>query len=265
MAQTVLITGGSSGIGFELAKLFAKDGCRLILVSKPADELAEAKAALKKLYPDVQVTTIQKDLTAATAPEEVYAAVKTQGERVQVLVNNAGFGAFGFLADNDINAEYNSILLNCGALYKLTRLFLPDMIAQKQGRILNVASVAAFQPNPLLGVYGATKAFVLSMTRALRFEMREQKTGVTVTALCPPPTRTKFADVAGMQKISLFQHFDALDPATVALYGYKALHQGAEYVIPGAYLGFMYRLTHLLLPISWLMRFAYLKLNMKSG
>ncbi len=263
-SATVLITGGSSGIGFELSKLFAADGYRLILVSKPAEELAEAKAALEQQFPKVKVTTIQKDLTHAHAPEEVYNEVSGMGMPVDVLVNNAGFGSFGYFAENDKNTEYNSILLNCGAVYQMTRLFLPDMIARQQGRILNVASVAAFQPNPLFGVYGATKAFVLSMSRALRFELKQQKTGITVTTLCPPPTRTKFIEAAGMQKSAIFRHFDSLDAPAVAWYGYNALFKGKEMVIPGGYIGFLYRLTHVLFPDWLLMRLAFFKLNMKT-
>lgn len=267
MQQTpcVLISGGSSGIGFELAQLFARDGYQLIIVSKPAEELEKAKFYFQQHFPDVGVVTIQKDLTLPHAPTEVYEEVKAAGFQLDVLVNNAGFGTFGYMTDTDITAENNMILLNCSAVYQLSKLFLPGMVARGKGRILNVASVAAMQPNPLFAVYGATKAFVLSMSRALNFELKQQKAGVTVTALCPPPTRTNFKNAAGMHRAAIFNHFDSLDAPTVAKDGYKALFQGKEMVIPGGYISFLYRLSGLLLPTWLLMRIAFFKLSMQSG
>lgn len=261
----VLITGGSSGIGFELAKLFARDGYQLILVSKPAEELENAKNYFRQHFQNVAVTTIQKDLTLPNAPTEVYEVVNTAGFQLDVLVNNAGFGTFGYMTDTNMALENNMILLNCSAVYQLSKLFLPGMVARGKGRILNVASVAAMQPNPLFAVYGATKAFVLSMSRALNFELKQQNTGVTVTALCPPPTRTNFKNAAGMHHAAIFNHFDSLDAPTVAKDGYKALFKGKEVVIPGGYISFLYRLTGFLLPTWLLMRIAYFKLSMQSG
>lgn len=261
--ETVLISGGSSGIGLELSKLFAADGFNLILVSKPEDELKEAQTILEQNFPEVKIITIQKDLTNAKAAEEVFQQVEDMGLAITVLVNNAGFGTYGYFSENDMNTEYQSILLNCGAVYKMTRLFLPGMIARNRGFILNVSSVAAFQPNPLFCVYGATKAFVLSMSKALRFELKKQKTGVSVTTLCPPPTRTKFIAAAGMQKSAMFRHIDSLDAATVARYGYKALFNKTETIIPGGYIGVLYRLVNILLPQWLVMQLAYFKLSMK--
>ncbi|OWY21163.1 SDR family NAD(P)-dependent oxidoreductase [Sphingobacteriales bacterium UPWRP_1] len=264
-APTVLITGGSSGIGFELAQLFARDGYRLIIVSKPAEELEKAKTHLLLHFPQTQVITIQKDLTLPGSATEVFNAVTTAGLQPDVLVNNAGFGSFGFFTETSMELEHNMILLNCNAMFELTKLFLPAMVARRKGRILNVASVAAMQPNPMFAVYGATKAFVLSMSRALNFELKEQKTNITVTTLCPPPTRTNFKNAAGMHHTAIFNHFDALDATTVARHGYKGMLKGREVVIPGGYIGFLYRLVGVLLPTWLLMRIAYFKLNMKAS
>jgi short-subunit dehydrogenase len=234
MAQsegTVLITGASSGIGLELARRFAMNGFDLVLVARRKDKLDELAQNLTASHA-IKVQVVEADLTRAQAPHDIYDKVKALGTAIDILVNNAGFGARGAFAEIPVERQLDMISVNITALTHLTRLFLPDMLARRSGRILNVASTAAFQPGPLLAVYYATKSFVLSLSEALHEETAG--TGVTVTCLCPGPTITEFAQTADMENTKLFK-LGAMTAADVAALGYKATLAGKRLVVAGLF------------------------------
>src|SRR3954447_6416423 len=220
MKETALITGASSGIGLDLARLFAKDGCDVVLVARSEGKLRELAAELER---DCGVTAhvIALDLARPNAAE---ALVQRLPADVDVLVNNAGFGVAGPFVETDLAKELEMIQVNIVALTQLTKLLLPKMVARRRGRVLNVASTAAFQPGPLMAVYYATKAYVLSFSEAIADELRDS--GVTVTALCPGPTETGFAAVAGMDQTRLFTLMKPMTSAEVAKKGYEAMKRG---------------------------------------
>lgn len=228
---TVLITGASGGIGYEFAKLFARDHHNLILVARSGDKLADVANELQTL--GVIVHTFPLDLSAPTAPKFLFDQVQTQGLAVDILINNAGFGAFGEFARMSNDEIFGQIQLNITALTELTRLFLPAMLARRSGRIMNVASTAGFQPGPLMAVYYATKAYVISFSEAIANEVRQS--GVTVTCFCPGATHTGFAKRAGNDKSRLFKQLGAMNVEKVALDGYRAVMEGRTLAISGAH------------------------------
>ena len=227
--QTTLITGASSGIGFELARLFAQDGYNLVLVARDRQKLEEIAAQWQQQF-RVSVKVVQKDLALATSPEEIFQELQRNSIAVDVLVNNAGSGSHGAFAESDPASQLQMLQLNVVALTHLTRLFLPDMIRRAHGKILNVASTAAFQPGPLMAVYYASKAYVLSFSEALANELRGSEVGVTV--LCPGPTATDFQRRAGVEHMP-FMRDRIMDAKSVALSGYRGLIRSATVVIPG--------------------------------
>ncbi len=233
--QTALITGASGGIGYELAKLFARDGMNLVLVSRSANKLGQVARELQSSsackISACKVKTIALDLSTAPAPKFLFDQLQAEGIAVDILVNNAGFGAFGEFAQIGEEEILGQIELNITALTHLTRLFLPQMISRRRGKIMNVASTAAFQPGPLMAVYYATKAYVLSFSEALANELNG--TGVTVTCLCPGPTNTDFARRAGNDKSRLFKKIGGMSAETVARDGYRGLMAGKTVVISG--------------------------------
>jgi len=229
--STVLITGASGGIGYELAKLFARDHHNLVLVARSGDKLAQVAAELRAQ--NVTVRTIVLDLASPPAPKFLFDQMQTEGITIDVLINNAGFGAFGEFAQMSNEEIFGQIQLNITALTELTRLFLPPMLARHSGRIMNVASTAGFQPGPLMAVYYATKAYVISLSEALANEVR--KSGVTVTCFCPGATHTGFAKRAGNDKSRLFQQLGAMNVEKVALDGYRAIMEGRTLAISGAH------------------------------
>lgn len=219
--KTALVTGASSGIGMDFARLLGRDGYRVILVARSEDKLRD----LAREIGDAVV--LAADLTRADAPQHIFESAGP----VDVLINNAGFGIMGPFAEGDLEKQMQMIALNVAALTALTRLFLPPMLARRSGRIVNVASTAAFQPGPLGAVYYATKAYVLSFSEAIAEELRGS--GVTVTALCPGPTATGFARVAGMEDSPLFTLMRPMSSAAVARFGYQAMKRGKRLAIPG--------------------------------
>jgi uncharacterized protein len=227
--ETVLITGASSGIGSELAKCFAADGCCLVLVARRGSALEALAEELRKNH-KVDVRVMVTDLAQAEAPTQILGQLQHHGLKVDVLVNNAGFGAQGRFAELSLDRQLDMIQVNVTALTHLTRLLLPDMIKRGRGGILNVASTAAFQPGPYMAVYYASKAHVLSWSEALATEL--VGTGVVVTALCPGPTETGFADAAGMKDSLLFK-MSRMSARTVAEIGHRALRQGRVVAITG--------------------------------
>ena len=224
----VLITGAAEGLGREFARLFVHNGYSVVLVDRNKtglDTLAQELSATGR----VDVRTISKDLSTLTAAEELKIAIEGQKIAIEILVNNAGFGVHGLFQQTDWKATEDMLNLNMMTVTHLTRLFLPEMLKRGHGKILNVASTAAFQPGPFMACYFASKAYVLSFTEALAEELAG--TGVTATALCPGPTRTQFQKQSNTEHIR--ENAFAMDAAPVAKTAYRALLKGKRLVIPG--------------------------------
>lgn len=250
--QTALITGASSGIGYEFCKLLAQSGHRLVLVARNQEQLQAVAQEMSQVH-QIQTEVITADLSQPGAAQEVVKKVESLGWSIDVLINNAGFGLFGDFASSKWEKELSMIQLNIVALTELTKLLLPNMLKNKNGRILNVASTAAFQPGPLMAVYYATKAYVLFFSEALAEEL--ESTGVSVTALCPGPTQSRFQKGAEMEKSKLIQ--GAIDsPANVAQKGYRALLRGQRVVVVG-FKNRMLAQSIRLMPRSWATRAVY--------
>jgi len=228
--RAALVTGASSGIGLELARLLATDGHDLVLVARDAARLEGLAAELSAAH-RVECTVVARDLADAEGPQEIFREIARRGVEVDVLVNNAGFGVYGAFASTDLREELGMIRVNVSAVTALAKGVLPGMLARGHGRILNVSSTAAFQPGPLMAVYYATKAYVLSFSEALANEVAGS--GVTVTALCPGPTITEFQTRAGVGRTRLFRGPLVQDAATVARAGYRGMIRGRRVVIPG--------------------------------
>lgn len=227
--KTALITGASGGIGYELAKLFARDKHALVLVARNEQKLQQIALELRQLgAPDAVV--IAKDLAELEAPDEIFAETERRRINIDFLVNNAGFGERGPFLKTNLDNELEMIQVNVVALTHLTKLYLPGMVQRKFGRIMQVASTAAFQPGPFMAVYYATKAFVLSFSEALREELRGS--GVTMTALCPGATETGFAQRASVKDSKLFR-MRVMDATSVAEIGYRGFMQGKPIVVTG--------------------------------
>ncbi len=229
MVETALITGASGGLGFDLATLMAKEGNNLILVARNREKLEQRAQELRSY--GVEIDCIVSDLSKPESVEKLYKAVKTLGRQVDFLINNAGVGLFGKFTETDMKQELEMLYLNINSLTHLTKLVLPDMTARGKGKIMNVASTAAFQPGPLMAVYYASKAYVLSFSEGIENELKG--TGVTVSALCPGPTRTDFSSRANLGKSKLFDG-GTMDSMTVAKAGYDGFMKGKSIIIPGA-------------------------------
>jgi short-subunit dehydrogenase len=227
--KTALITGASSGIGLELAHLFARDGYRLVLVARNRSTLRQLGDDLQSRY-SITVRIEPKDLAHPATPAELYQELQESGILLDVLVNNAGFGGAGDFASTDWSHEAEMMQVNMVALTHLTKLFLPQIRA-REGMIMNVASTAAFQPGPFMAVYYASKAYVLSFTEALAEELRG--TGVKVSCLCPGPVKTNFQKRAYITNTPLANSPLLVDVREVARVGYEGLKQGKRIVIPG--------------------------------
>lgn len=225
-----LITGATSGIGYELAKCFAKDSYNLILVARNEERLKDVTNELKKSF-SVEVTPIAKSLFAPDAAEEIYEQTKKMGITVDVLVNDAGQGEWGPFVDTSLERDLDIIHLNIIGLLSLTKLFLRDMVRRNEGRILQVGSEAGTTPMPLLAVYAATKAFVLSFSAALAEELRD--TNITITALLPGATDTDFFHKAGQEDTVTYRETNLASPEVVAQDGYEALMKGERKIISG--------------------------------
>jgi uncharacterized protein len=227
--MTALVTGASGGIGEELARLFAADGHDLVLVARSRDKLARLAAELEERH-NVAARVLAADLARAEAPREIFEELNGAGVPVDALVNNAGFGSYGLFAETDLRSELELLQVNVVALTHLSKLFLPGMLARRSGYLMNVASTAGFQPGPLMAVYYASKAYVVSLSEALANEC--EGTGVTVSALCPGPTETGFVAAAGMEQSKLFER-GAMTARAVAEAGYRGMLAGRTLVIPG--------------------------------
>jgi uncharacterized protein len=228
--ETVLVTGASSGIGAELARLFAKGSSALVLTARSVDKLEVLARELREKH-GAAVRVIAADLAAADGPRGLLERLAQEGVQVDVLVNNAGYGGFGPFTETEWADKAGLLQLNVVSLTELTQRLLPGMVGRKRGGVLNVASTAAFQPGPFTAVYSASKAYVLSFSEALAEEVGGR--GVTVTAFCPGATRTGFATRAAMDGSRLFQGKRLPDAASVAQAGYDGFRRGARVVIPG--------------------------------
>lgn len=227
--KTVLVTGASGGIGYDLSTVFAENGYDLVLVARTNEKLLSLANQAQQMF-GVAALVIRKDLTDPTAPFEIAEELRSKKIHIDVLVNNAGYGVFGPFASTSAEDEFNMIHLNMGVVAAMTKLFLPEMIKRGGGRILNIASTAAFQPGPLMANYYATKSYVLNFSIALAEEVRRH--GVTVSVLCPGPTPTGFQDRAGIKRNPLMG-FAGIDSRIVARAGYEGLMAGKTVIIPG--------------------------------
>ncbi|MGC2140751.1 MAG: SDR family oxidoreductase [Methylovirgula sp.] len=239
---TALVTGASSGIGLEICRALAENGFNLVLVARSEAKLAQLARELAAQHA-ITAEPLVADLAEPSAPQQIYDKLKSAGTRIDALVNNAGFGARGAFASLPLQHQLEMIAVNITALTALTRLFLPDMLTRKQGRILNVASVAGFQPGPNMAVYYASKAYVLLFSEGLAEELAGS--GVSLTCLCPGPTKTQFAATADLNKSRLFQLLPS-EAGPVARQGVAAMLAGKRLVIPGVLnkvLAFSGRLT----------------------
>jgi short-subunit dehydrogenase len=228
--KTALITGASSGIGEELARIHAAHGGDLVVVARRQDRLETLRAEMEKAH-GIAVHVLMKDLSESDAAQQIRDELRTRGVQVDYLVNNAGFGYRGFFHEQDWSVNEAMIRVNILALAALTRMFLPEMVERHSGRVLNVASMAGFVPGPLQSVYYASKAFVISFTEAVANELRG--TGVALTVLCPGFTETEFGRVAGMASIRSFSR--TLSAREVAEIGYEAMLRGKTIVVPGIF------------------------------
>ena len=224
MTKVALVTGASAGLGAEFARQLSKRGYRLVLAARRKDRIEELARELGK------ARAVAIDLSKKDSAARLLADIEGNGETVDLLVNNAGFGLIGRFAELDAKRERQMIDLNVGTLTDLCRALAPQMITRKSGSILNVASTAAFQPGPKMAVYFATKAFVLSLTEALHEELKPH--GVKVSCLCPGPTRTEFGEVAGFGGNGMFDRV-AMDAPEVVKAGLDGLENNKAVVIPG--------------------------------
>jgi short-subunit dehydrogenase len=229
MKEVALITGASGGIGYEIALLFAKNKIDVVLVARNEQKLWGIKSSIEGLH-GVNVHVVATDLSRKEGVEETCRYVRDNGLMVAYLVNNAGFGYYGNFIDGSMDRYHEIIDLNMASLTALSHHFASEMVKNGKGRILNVSSTAGFQPAPFFAVYGATKAYVTSLTEALHKELED--TGVTVTVLSPGPTRTDFMDRAEMHDSKLFQS-GVMTAAEVAEVGYRGMMKGRLHVVPG--------------------------------
>lgn len=225
-----LVTGASSGIGYELAKLLAEDNYNLVAVGRDSNSLQALASELEQDY-GIRVISIVKDLFERQSPFELYDEVKAQGIEIDVLINDAGQGAYGEFVDTDINRELDIIQLNIGAYVILAKCFLKDMVRRGRGKILNVGSIAGEAPGPFHSVYHGTKAFVNSWSEAIRNEVKDK--GVTVTVLLPGATETDFFNKADMENSKIVQEGKLSNAKTVAKDGYEALMAGDDKIVSG--------------------------------
>ncbi|NQX60317.1 SDR family NAD(P)-dependent oxidoreductase [Paenibacillus qinlingensis] len=228
--KTALITGASSGIGREFAEIFAKEGYQVILASRNEEKLKAIAQSLRQHYPTTTIV-IPVDLAQSNGPQLLYDALKKEAIEIDVLINNAGIGSYGFLHEQNIQTELEMIQLNVHSLSHLMMLFLQDMVKRNTGRILNVGSTTSFYACPLSANYSASKAFVLHLTEAVANELKG--TGVSVTALCPGATGTEFFRNAKMEKQKVAKDNAVMDAKKVAEIGFQALNKRKTFVVPG--------------------------------
>jgi short-subunit dehydrogenase len=242
MKKTALITGASSGIGLEFARIFAREGYNLVLVARSKNKLEALAAEIHAKY-TLDILVVDADLSQADSGQSLFDLLQQKNISVHTLINNAGFGDHGFFPETNLEKIVGMIDLNMRSLTILTRLFLEPMIREKSGQILNVSSTAAFQPGPFMAVYYASKAYVESFTEAIAHELKG--TGVHAMSLCPGPTTSGFMETANMEGSNLGKMAKLADSSSVAEYGYRKLKQGKRIAIHGALNRFGVFLTRL--------------------
>jgi len=228
--KTVLITGASGGIGHELAKLFAQDGHNLILVARSAGKLTQFADELQRQF-NISAKPIALDLATPSAAQTLFDQLQREGIAVDILINNAGYAKYGQFINIPLEESLGQIQLNIATLTSLTRLFVPPMVQRGSGKVMNVASTAAFQPGPLMAVYYATKSYVVSFSEALANELKG--TGVVVNCFCPGATDTNFQHRAENNESRLFKKMYPMNVKTVARDGYRGLQKNKTLVISG--------------------------------
>lgn len=234
MTKTALVTGAASGLGYELATLLANDDYKLILIDIDASSLAKVKIELETNF-NIEVVMLVKDLSNPSIAQEIMADI--DNEPIDVLINNAGFGLFGSFIDTDWERESEMLHVHILTTTHLTKLVLEGMVKRGYGKILNMSSLAAFQPGPLMAIYYASKGYMLSFSEAIANELKG--TGVTVTALCPGPTKTSFQKTVSSDSVDNKITFNMASAKAVAAYGYKAMLNGRTYAIPGKFNKFL--------------------------
>ena len=232
--KTALITGGASGLGYEFAVLLAKDGYHLLLIDINSEKLEDTKKELESKYP-TQIRTFTKDMSIQNSSADLFEEIKDIN--IDILINNAGFGLYGFFANTNWEREAAMLNLHIMATTHLTKLLLKGMVERGSGKILNMSSLAAFQPGPLMAIYYASKAYILSFSEAIANELKG--TGVTITVLCPGQTKTSFQEVVSEGTSENKIGFNIASPDEVAKYGYKAMLKGKSVAIPGAFNKFL--------------------------
>ncbi|GAB4401568.1 MAG: SDR family oxidoreductase [Microscillaceae bacterium] len=249
--RTVLITGGSGGLGLELSKLFARDGYRLLWIAKTEAELQEGKRALLGTFPQAEIHSLALDLCQPAAADIVFDWTQSKGYTPEVLVNNAGFGAYGFFQKLGGAHQQAMIQLNVQALVALTHRYLPTMLARNEGQIVNISSNTSLQPVPKMSAYAATKAFVKHFSESLHEELKQQKSKVRVTVVCPAAIKnTAFQQLANMEGVRTFKGLLTTSPQEVALDAYRGWKKGRKIVLSGARLRYTHWLTRWL-PSVW--------------
>lgn len=260
--EYVMITGGSGGIGLELSKLFVSDGYNLILISKCNNELVNAVKVLKDINSHIKIYSLHIDLCSALAVKKIYDFTINNNVQIDILINCAGFGTYGFIDDIDIETEIQMLHLHIINFYYLTRLYLSDMIIRDHGHIINISSISAFQPSPYFATYGASKAFILQLTRALNFELKEHDSHVKLLVVCPTAVKnTGFQKQAKMNGIKAFDSWTTVTPYIVAKDTYDAIKSGKEFIIPGKKSFKIIKNIINFLPINWQMKLAFSQLQ----
>lgn len=245
--KSVLITGGSSGIGLEMSRYFAKDAYHLLWVSLAEDELLLAKAAIQKEFPKIQIDTLALDLSKTNAANEVFQWTQSNHWEVDVLVNNAGFGLHGYVNNLAIEKELAMIHCNVIAMYTLSRLFLKPMIEKDHGVIINISSNSSFQPVPRMSTYASTKAFVRHFSRALSGEMKMLNSKVRVITVCPSAIKdTAFRKKEGLDKVKTFEGLAYTTTKEVAKDVWKGFKGNKDFIVTGWRMRLLYSFHHLI-------------------
>lgn len=242
-AKNIFITGGSSGIGLAVAKYFGARGFNVLITSIDLVELDEALHSIREVSSDVMVDGFLIDLSKDGSTALMYDTVIKTMPEPDIVVNNAGFGTYGFIDDINMKKEEEMIHLMVMNLYQSSRLFLSKMLKINKGCIINISSISAFQPNPTLSTYGACKAFVYQWTRSVSEELKSRKSAVRCLVICPTPVRTNFQKGAGMEKSLLFDSWMTVNPDMVAKDIYRAYNSGMDYIIPGKIFHFLAVIT----------------------
>ena len=254
--KKVLITGGTSGIGLALLRLFIADGYNCIVVAKQDDMFFSTEKEFEHLRALNKIVFYPLDLSNADAADNLYHFLTTNNCFPTVLINNAGFGTHGEIINNDIQTESQMIRLHVNNLYLITRICLNEFIKKGEGHIINISSIAAFQPSPLLGTYGATKAFVYHFSRALSFELTKLKLPIFCLTVCPTPVKTNFGKGTSMVDTDLFTGWMVQTPENVAKAIYKAFKKKDSFIVPGRAYHILAKITRRL-PIQWQMALSY--------